>query len=88
MISLSCHFLKHGNDLAVKYELNSLADLNSVISGIQSLCISHVHFKILECAFVDVLFKETVFSHKEHQLAMTCPFSLHLCSFNTEYHPV
>jgi len=57
MISLSCHFLKHGTDLAVKYELHSLADHSSVISGIWSSCISHVDFKILGCAFVDVLFK-------------------------------
>jgi hypothetical protein len=64
MISLSCHFLKHGSDLAVKYEFNSLADHSSIISRIQSLYVSHMDFKILECVCVDVLFKESFQSQR------------------------
>ena len=79
MISFSCHFLKHGTDLPVKYELKSLADHSSVISGIRSLCISHVDFKILERAFLDVLFKETVQSQRtsvSHDMSIFMTFVL------------
>jgi hypothetical protein len=64
MISLSCHFLKHGSDLAVEYELNYLADHSSVINGIWSLCISHVDFKTLERAIIVDLFEESVQSQR------------------------